>query len=210
MKKTFLLLFVFTLVIGTVKAQSIPQLLAQLAFDIQKLAELKNILTDMYKSYEIIDKGYNDVKNIAEGNFNLHEVFLDGLLAVSPAVKNYERVADIMNAEYTLISEYKSAFVRLQSNGHFTTQELDYISSVYSSLASESLKNLDELVTVITAGKLRMSDDERIGAIDRIYTDMSQKLGFLRTFNRNNSVQALHRARDAGDVDAMKSFYDLH
>jgi excinuclease UvrABC helicase subunit UvrB len=163
----------------------------------------------MYKDYQILDKGYTDIKNIVQGNFNLHQIFLDGLLAVSPAVKNYERIDAIINAELSVISEYKTAYSSFQSNGHFTTQELDYISNVYSSLVNESLKNLDELTTVITANQLRMSDDERISAIDRIYNDMSKKLGFLRDFNRNTSIQGLHRAQDTGDIDAIKSFYGL-
>ena len=45
----------------------------------------------MYTAYQLIDKGYTDVKNIVEGNFNLHHTFLDALLAVSPAVQDYSR-----------------------------------------------------------------------------------------------------------------------
>jgi hypothetical protein len=209
MKKIFLVFICLCGLSAGVYAQTIVQVTEQLVLDIEKLSELKSVLSDMYKSYEIIEKGYNDIKNIAQGNFNLHEAFLDGLLLVSPAVKNYERIADIVNTEAILVSEYKSAYSKFQSSGHFTLQELDYISSVYTSMINESLKGIDELVTVLTASKLRMSDNERLGTIDRIYTETSTELGFLRSFNMNTSIQALHRAQDAGDVEAMKSFYDL-
>src|SRR5258708_5502248 len=97
MKKLYLFIVFISFGVASGTAQTIAQVTTQLILDTEKLTELKAILSDMYKSYEIINKGYNDIKNIAQGNFNLHEVFLDGLLAVSPAVKNYERVADIIS-----------------------------------------------------------------------------------------------------------------
>lgn len=37
----------------------------QLLLNVEKLSQLKNILTDMKKGYTIISNGYNSVKNIA-------------------------------------------------------------------------------------------------------------------------------------------------
>jgi len=164
-----------------VKAQSIAQLTTQLILDIQKLSELKSILQDMYKSYQIIDKGYTDIKNIAEGNFNLHKLFLDGLLAVSPTVKNYQKVVDIINTQQQIIKEYKSASRLFNSGNIFSTQELDYIGQIYNNLFNLSLKDLDELAMVMTDSELRMSDAERLSAIDRIDKGMQDKLSFLNS-----------------------------
>ncbi len=60
----------------------------------------------------------------------------------------------------------------------------------------ESLQNLDDLATVLTANKLRMSDDERLKAIDGIFADMEDKLEFLRYFNNKATVLAIQRARN--------------
>ena len=57
---------------------------------------------------------------------------------------------------------------------------------------------------MLTAGKLRMSDEERLEAIDRIYTSMQGKLLFLRDFNSDTSLLALQRAKEARDVRAMR------
>src|SRR6266542_6719166 len=85
----------------TVQAQSAE--IQQLLLDVQKLSALKGILNDMYKGYEIVSNGYETIKNISEGNFNLHEAFLDGLLAVSPAVQNYKRIANIINNQLKMV-----------------------------------------------------------------------------------------------------------
>ena len=76
--------------------------------------------------------------------------------------------------------------------------------NVYSNLFNKSLQNLDELTMVITAGKLRMSDDERLNAIDRIYIDMGDKLVFLRTFNKENNVLAIQRGWEMGATKVSK------
>src|SRR3954453_2688915 len=79
----------------------------QLLLDVQKLAQLKQILADMKTGYQIVSKGYTDIREISKGNFNLHQIFLNDLLQVSPVVKNYKKVADIVSYQIQIVREYK-------------------------------------------------------------------------------------------------------
>src|ERR1700743_2760843 len=101
---------------GATQAQTIPQLLEQIVLDTEKLSSLKSILQDMYKAYTIIHAGYTDIKDISEGTFTLTKAFLDALMAVSPAVQNYSRVVGIVNAEYSIVSEYKAAYSKFRAD----------------------------------------------------------------------------------------------
>jgi len=181
----------------------------QLLLNVEKLAQLKNILNDMYKGYQIVSKGYNTIKDISKGNFNLHDVFLNGLMQVSPGVKKYKRIADIISYQIQLVKEYKIAFKRFKTSNLFNSNEIKYLENVYDNLFRKSLQNLDELAVVITSDKLRMSDDERINAIDRIFNEMSDKLVFLRTFNRENNVLAIQRGREMIDTKISKQLNGL-
>ena len=154
----------------------------------------------MKKGYEIVSTGYNTIKDISQGNFNLHDAFLNALLQVSPTVRKYKRVADIISCQSQIVKEYRSAFNRFKSTNLFNSSEMTYMEDVYKNLFNKSLQNLDELGMVLTAGKLRMSDDERIAAIDRIYKDISDKLVFLRSFNNEGSVLAVQRGREMVDT----------
>jgi len=167
-------------------------------------------LSDMKKGYEILNGGYNTIKDLSEGNFSLHKTFLDALLEVSPTVKNYKRVADIINYQIILVKEYKSAFNRFKQDNNFNQEELAYLGRVYENLFKQSLNNLDDLITIITANKLRMSDDERLAAIDGLYSDMQDKLLFLRHFNNNTTVLALQRAKEKNDVNTMRLIYGIN
>lgn len=199
-----LVIIMLCLYSGQAKAQ--VQELAQLALNIEKLAQFKRILSDLKKGYEILSGGYNTIKNIAEGNFNLHKTFLDGLLEVNPAVKNYKRIADIVNYQLLLVKEYKAAYQNFKSSGMFNPDEINYMGKVYSRLINASLKNLDDLLTIITASKLRMNDEERLSAIDKIFADMEDKLTFLRYFNNSASVLSLQRAREQKEIENMKRY----
>ena len=182
----------------------------QLILNVEKLAQFKQILKDMKKGYQILDGGYNTIRDISEGNFSIHKAFLDGLMQVSPTVKNYKKVIDIVDFQVILIKEYKNAFTRFKRDNNFTSDELAYLSRVYDNLFRQSLRNMDELTNVMTANKLRMSDDERLNAIDKIYEDMQDKLQFLRHFNNNTTVLALQRAKENKDIKATRQLYDIN
>ena len=178
--------------------------LQQLILNLEKLAQLKGILDNMKKGYDIVSRGYERIKDISEGNFNLHQVFLDGLLAVNPELRKYRRVADIIAYQKNILSEYRSAFNGFKSSGQFTAREVEDLSRVYSRLFDRSLQNLDELSMVLTSGKLRMSDDERIEAIDRLYDDMLELLSVLRRFNRKTALLERQRYQQQQNLDALR------
>ncbi|HUH19367.1 TerB family tellurite resistance protein [Albibacterium sp.] len=199
------------LIIGTnlsVKAQS--KEIQQLMLNYEKLTQLKNILTDMKKGYQVVSNGYTAIKDISEGNFNLHDAFIEGLLSVSPAIKNYKRVPDIIQYQKYIIREYKNAYKNFKLSGFFNEGEIEYMGNVYSNLFNQSVKSLDELATVITSSKLSMSDDERLHAIDRIFAETEDKLQFLRMFNKNAKILALQRSKEFRNLESSQKLYQLN
>jgi hypothetical protein len=192
---------------GFVSAKAQDQDIQQLILDIQKLNQFKSILTDMEKGYAALSISYETVKGIARGNFNLHEVFLDGLNLVSPAVRQYVRIADILSDEERILSEYKSAYRRFQTSNKFNPHELDYMMRVYGQLTKQALQNVTNLLNVITDSKMRMSDAERLSAIDRLYRDTNDKLVFLESFNRQTTLLQLHSSKEQNETQTLKNIY---
>ncbi|MBL7733205.1 MAG: TerB family tellurite resistance protein [Chitinophagaceae bacterium] len=181
----------------------------QLLLNVEKLAQLKLMLSHMKTGYKILEKGYTSIKNISQGNFNLHRDFLDGLLQVSPAVKKYSKVADIIRVQLKLVKEAKDALAEFRRSRQFTVAEIEYLGNVYANLLKESLKMLDELAMVVTAGKLRMSDDERLQAIDRIHDEVLEQYTFLNEFNNGTAILSLQREKEQMDIDLMRKIHGL-
>ncbi|MBL4674672.1 MAG: TerB family tellurite resistance protein [Mucilaginibacter sp.] len=214
MKKRLKILVLAVLFAGlsplSTRAQSVTDCIEQLILDYQKLAGLKSILSQMYSGYDVLRQGYGAVKNVSQGNFSLHQAYLDGLLLVSPAVRKYPRVADIISDQTNLFSEYKKAAKRFSSSGRFSAEELRYLTAVYDQLANASLKNLDKLSMAMGDSQLRMSDAERLAAIDRIYLDSRSQLSYLRKFNDQAGKMILLREKAARDKQTVNSLYGIN
>ena len=56
----------------TSHAQSIADLVEQLILDEQKLTSMKTTLQEMYDGYTKLQKGFSDIRDVANGNFGLH------------------------------------------------------------------------------------------------------------------------------------------
>lgn len=209
MKKQFVIWMLFFLLFVPLKTLAQSQEMKQLVLNIEKLTQFKQILKDMKNGYRILSGGYNTIKDLSQGNFSLHKTFMDGLMQVSPAVRKYKRIGEITNYQMLLVKEYKGALKKFKNSSLFNDKEIQYIEKVYANLFKQSLRNLDELTTVVTANKLRMSDDERLESIDRIYLDMQDKLLFLRNFNANTSVLSVQRSKEHNDVNSFRELYKV-
>ncbi len=190
-----------------VQAQSFEA--QQLVLNFSKLKQLESILDNMYKGYKILSTGYNTIKDISEGNFNLHDQFLSGLYAVSPVVRQYKRVPLIIQYQQLLVKEYKRAFEKFRNDPNLTVKEIKYISNLYSYIFKQSLRNLDELITIVTASKLRMNDAERLRSIDRIYLEMERKIVFLQLFIASTQLLVMQRAKAQSQINTQKQLQSL-
>jgi len=207
MKPVLMLLVLWLLCVASLPASAQSNEVQQLLLNVEKLTQLKSILTDMEKGYQLISTGYNAVKNISQGNFSLHQVFLDGLMLVSPEVRKYRRIVDIIDDQKAILKEYSSAYDAFKKGDNFSLSELSYISGVYQNLLSRSLDDLQDLTTVITSSTLRMSDDERLLAIDRIYAEMEDKLQFLKSFNGQARLLNLQRSREKNGIQGLTDLF---
>lgn len=209
MKTAFFSLFLFALLFGrsyTVQAQEFE--IQQLILNLQKLNQLRSILSQLKSGYQILTQGYETIKNLSEGNFNIHKTFLDGLLKVSPTVRKYYRIVEIVNIQKQIIDECRKTLRNRQESKVFNAQELTYLGNVYADVMDRSRKNLEELLLVITANQLRMNDEQRLEAIDRIYDDLINKNGFLREFNTKGTLLQARRQRAADENDHLNKLFN--
>jgi hypothetical protein len=181
----------------------------QLLLNVEKLNQFRQILKDMKEGYQMINKGYETVKDISEGNFSLHKTFLDGLLQISPTVRKYQRVELIVDLQLRIIRDCRRTTERFRNSNNFSNAELTYTGKVYERLRQQSLRNMDDLLAVMTAGELRMSDDERLKEIDRIYFDLQEKSAFLSSFIQEQGIISLQRERNLKDNLQMQRNYGL-
>ncbi len=194
----------------SVPASAQDQELQQLMLNIEKLMQFKAILADMKTGYRIYQQGYGTISNLSKGNFNLHNLYLTSLMAVSPAVRNNPRIRQIISQQGDLLSEYQRYQSLFRQSGSFDGNELHYIDKVFDQLVRQSNENADDLANVTTANKLRMSDDDRLRTIDRIYNSSTEQLQFLRWFNRKAVLLSLQRSKELQQTQVLQRLYGIH
>ncbi len=200
-KMCCLLLWVGSCVSGYSQSQEIQQLV----MDIEKLAQLKSMYQSMVNGYNSLAKGYGNVINISKGNFDLHKNYLDGLLEVNAPVKRYGVVEVIATTQDLMQRENAAGYRKCVSSRVFSAAELMERQAQGFKLLNETVKRLSELLLIVTPGKLRMNDEERIAAIDRIDDSMKALLAELRKLNALNEEVIRLRVQRQKDIKAMKS-----
>lgn len=197
------------LFMGTAAVHGQSHEVTQLLLNVEKLSQLKNILRDMKKGYTVLSRGYERIRDISQGNFSLHEVFLDGLMLVSPEIKKYHRVRKIIDGQAAILRQCGAATSRFRRAGNFSEEELDYLSRVYGQLLKQSKRQLEELLLIVTSSTLRMNDGERLQAIDRIFFELQDQLTFLQDFNGQVGILNLQRQRQRIENERLQEIYQL-
>lgn len=174
---------------------------------LQQIAALKVYLGYVKKGYDIASQGLTTIRNIKNGDFSLHRDFIGSLSLVNPKIKNYARVADIIALQIRIIKEVKETTKGINEAGQLTPEETSLCKSVFDNLLAESLKNIDELIFVITSGELEMKDDERLKRIDAIYVEMQGKYAFTAAMSEEMALLSVQRMQEQYEIGLSKKIY---
>jgi 3-deoxy-D-arabino-heptulosonate 7-phosphate (DAHP) synthase class II len=211
--KKVLIVSVVILYAANLSAQTLDEWVNQKAtqkkYLLLQIAALKVYAGYLSKGYSIAKNGLNTIKDIKNGDFKLHNNYFTSLVTVSPKVKRYKKVAEIIAIQISIAKQSGKAIKNFMSNKHFTSAEINYLQNVFSNLLAECSKILDELFSLITNGNLQMKDDERIKTIDKLYVDMQDKQQFTRSFCNSAAGLSLHRSNEANDIIISKKLNGL-
>lgn len=162
---------------------------------LEQIAALKVYAGYLKKGYEIVDGGISTVRDITRGEFSLHNAFISSLKRVSPAIRNDVRVAEIIALQIGILG----SFSEVKGSEYLSAEDMAYIRLVQGAVTLECFNDLEELLLVVTSGKLEMRDDERLERLSAIYENMLDKSAFARDFCGN--IFSLLRQRRSGEQE---------
>ncbi len=151
----------------------------------------------------------DEIKGWVEKQRKLYDDYFQELWKVKAALAYYQRVKDIIERQVKMVNEYKSAWALLRQDKNFTKEELDYMSSTYTGLMDESIKNVDQLFLVINAFATQMTDGKRLEIISAVSDNLEQQFVDLKDFNNQNKMIALQRASERGEIEYVKRLYGI-
>ena len=212
--KAIILSFFFLVTFNTSFSQTLAewtqQKKTQRKYLLQQIAALRTHLQYVKKGYDIAHKGLSTIKSIKNGEWDLHKDYFGSLLIVNPAIKNYARVADIISMQVRMVKQVRSLIDECRQGKLLTPGEIDYVVKVCDHLLYECLKNMEELIMVITSGQLEMKDDERIKMIETIYAAMQEKSVFLMGFGNSITMLSKQRLYDKMELEVSEKINDIN
>jgi hypothetical protein len=176
---------------------------------IEQIAALKAYAIVLKKGYDVSKKGLATIGGIKNGDFNLHSTYFNSLKAVNPEISKYPHGKDIITIQRDISSLSAKSKSAASNSGHFNSDELSYISSVYDRLSKDCLQTLGGLEAVTTPGKLEMKDDERIGRIDKLYAESLDQLHFAKSFSGNVQIMIVQKNKEAKDLETLRRMYGI-
>ncbi|MBH2005294.1 MAG: hypothetical protein I8H66_11440 [Sphingobacteriia bacterium] len=205
--KNYLWLVAF-LWVGISSAQK--QEMEQLQLNIEKLVQLKLMLQQAKQGYQLLQNGYNAVRDAARGNYDLHKSYLDGLLQVSGQVRNAPAVKRITANWVQVQKEYRQWLTQMQGMGAGRFMEMALWKERYQQEGYEMGEVLDQLGVLLTAGGLRIGEGERLAIIEKLAIATDRILAGFRQFIKEQTVLVARKVQQEKDRQAMLRLYGLH
>jgi len=203
------LMIVLCCLVGAVCGAAQAQELEQLKLNLEKLVQLKLMLARAKEGYQILQKGYQGVRDAAKGNFDLHQRELDRLLAVSMQVKKLPSIGFIRSEWRSAEKRFEDWWRFVKGLQCFTVDEFRSIRSDYASLVSGLKENEAQVELVLQPGVLRMNDAERIAAIEMIVNDSRRMVQQIDGLIKKQSRIAGTRQQLNKDKAAMLRQYGM-
>lgn len=209
--KAALLLFISSLLLVPCSAQSqtwdeiFKQKETQKKYLIEQIAALKIYAGYLKKGYDIAGTGLQTIKDISNGEFNLHGSFISSLKTASPAMRNNVRIAEIIAFQLLIRNELKE----IEKSEGLTASNRDYIQSVRNKVMGECASDLEELLLVVTSGKIEMTEGERIQRLEKIHESMRDKSAFTQSFSNKVNLLIRQREKEIRSINQMKHSYGI-
>lgn len=175
---------------------------------LQQIEALQVYACVLEKGYAIASQGLHTIQDIKHGEFGLYSTYFNSLKTVNPKIKHAAQVAATVVAAVNTIQYGKKALAQLKNSGQLNGNEISYVTGVFAALADEVAKNLDALITVVTDGKLQMTDDERIRCIDQLYAALLDQQAFAQSFANSGVTIMRQRQLEVHNINILKSFYN--
>jgi len=175
----------------------------QIKYLSRQIAALTACEQSLKQGYNIAKSEWGAISSVKNGEFLLHRGYYRSLRAVNPLVKDDADVASVQAEQQSIISQFTS----IRDVQGLSGAEQAYVGSVEAKVLADCVADLNELETVLTPGRLVLTDDERMHRIDRVKASMKEKYVFSCGFCSNVRLLALQRIHDNQGIHILNQLY---
>jgi hypothetical protein len=151
----------------------------------------------------------NNISGWLNKERTLYQNYYQELAKVRILISDYDEVKKIIRQQKELLSEYHNASALFHQDAHFSGSELSAMENVYGGILQESIRNIEEVTTAVTAFSTQMDDAERLLRIHHASAGMQTNLDHLRQYNNQNAIISYERAKSEQDRQIIRQLYGI-
>ncbi|MET4545630.1 hypothetical protein ABIE26_002948 [Pedobacter africanus] len=170
--KIQLTMILLVLLQGSVQAQFFSQKSAQLRRLAEQVVALKAYGEVLWKGYKTANKGLGIIRDIKNGDFKLHDLFFQELEKVNPNIRRYAPAAKMVVLQVETIRTASKAVKLIRADRGYGEEDLLFLERLLEHIVANGKRILEEFSTIYRDGALKLTDDERVVRIDKLYTQM--------------------------------------
>jgi hypothetical protein len=176
---------------------------------LDQIAALQAYLQVAEKGYRIVEQGLQTIGEIKNGELNLHSAFYSSLQAVSPTVANMAEVAEIIDLEASMISQFSRKLSGYRGSTWLQPAEVSYINQLYTGIVNSGVELIGALTSLTTDGALSLTDGERMSRIQQLDMDTKRQYRLVQTFTNQTDLLTVQRQQEGNDISTLKGIYGI-
>ncbi|WCT14377.1 conjugal transfer protein TraI [Mucilaginibacter jinjuensis] len=199
-------------VIGEVIKLTVTKVIKAIDLKVQRMQNKTIWLQNAQKVIEnqMSKTRLTEISGWTEQQKQLYSSYYTELGNIKATISKYQRIKDITLKQAALVSEYKQAWNLFRQDNHFNPQELSYMQQVYTGILDASVKNLDEIMLVVSPAKTQMTDEQRLELINKASDHLDENYNDLHQFNNQGIQLSLQRSKDLSDTQSIKKLYGIN
>lgn len=199
-------------VIGEVIKLTVTKVIKAIDLKVQRMQNKTIWLQNAQKVIEnqMSKTRLTEISGWTEQQRQLYSSYYTELGNIKATISKYQRIKDITLKQAALVSEYKKAWGLFRQDSHFNPQELNYMQRVYTGILDASVKNLDEIMLVVSPAKTQMTDEQRLELINKASDHLDENYNDLHQFNNQGIQLSLQRSKDLSDTQSIKKLYGIN
>ncbi len=199
-------------IIGEVIKLTVTKIIKAIDLKVQRMQNKTIWLQNTQKVIEnqLSKTKLTEISGWTEQQRSLYSNYYAELGKIKSVITKYQRIKDITLKQAALVKEYKRAWSLFRQDSHFNPKELDYMQQVYTGILDASVKNLDEIMLVVSPAKTQMTDEQRLELINTASNHLDENYNDLHQFNNQGIQLSLQRSKDLNDSRSIKKLYGIN
>lgn len=173
---------------------------------LQQIAALQVLSTYLKQGYQVAHNGLGSISGSLGSENSLHSGYYNRMEVAGAPVKNSDQVKEILSWQKDILNILAAIN---QING-LSADEKTYLGNVRISVLRDCDLQISTLQNIITDGKVKMSDADRLALIGKIHTTMQENYHFAMGFTNQAKAYAVQRQREQNDVLVAKQINGIN